>query len=370
MWRWLAHFFSFLFTLSGQRYLSELGARRPFLGIFVGALYGIGLALAWLTFQTFLLALTPVHGADETQVIFLTSGTSWTVPSDWSDDDNSIEVIGGGGSSRSSFGFGGVSGGGGGGYSKSNNVSLTPEATVTYAVGAGGVGDDTTPGGDTWFCNSTTNCASITGTSVVVGAKGGKSHDGSASPPILGGQAGEGVGDVKYSGGNGGTPTGGGFNHHTGGGGAGGPGGDGKAGGSGSGRTGGGGAGGGSSTVGSSANGGAGGNGPNGTGAGAANGGAGSDGGGGGGRSTDSGNGGAGGNGTEWTATDMSIAGAGGGGGGGYNNGGAGGLYGGGAGSMRQFASPAADGAPGIIVITYTPATEANNSSNWFFTTF
>ncbi len=33
-------------------------------------------------------------------MIFLTSGTSWTVPSDWNNAANTIEVIGGGGGSN------------------------------------------------------------------------------------------------------------------------------------------------------------------------------------------------------------------------------------------------------------------------------
>ena len=37
----------------------------------------------------------PAPGAQ--QVIFLTSGSTWTVPSDWNISNNTIEVIGGGG---------------------------------------------------------------------------------------------------------------------------------------------------------------------------------------------------------------------------------------------------------------------------------
>src|SRR5262249_37458762 len=71
--------------------------------------------------------------------LFLTSGTTWTVPSDWNNANNTIEVIGGGGGSGGGFGSvlaGG--GGGGGGYSKVVNLTLTPNATVSIQVGAGG----------------------------------------------------------------------------------------------------------------------------------------------------------------------------------------------------------------------------------------
>ena len=54
-------------------------------------------AIAYLALWTLLLPLPEAHAANETQVIFLTSGTSWTVPSDWNSSNNSIEVIGGGG---------------------------------------------------------------------------------------------------------------------------------------------------------------------------------------------------------------------------------------------------------------------------------
>jgi hypothetical protein len=62
------------------------------------------------------------------------------VPDDWNSSDNTIEVIGGGGGGDTPS----VStnqegeGGGGGAYSKATNVSLTPGASVTYAVGTGG----------------------------------------------------------------------------------------------------------------------------------------------------------------------------------------------------------------------------------------
>lgn len=139
--------------------------------------------------------------AATTRIIVLTTGTTWTVPSDWNSSNNKIEVIGGGGS-------GGVSiqisnrtgtGGGGGGYAKATNVSLTPGASVTYAIGSGGAAVSRTAsagntngntGGDTYFCNSTSNCASISGTAVMVGAKGGSAGAGANSGAPSGGAGG------------------------------------------------------------------------------------------------------------------------------------------------------------------------------------
>ena len=155
-------------------------------------------------------------------LVYLTSGTSWTVPSDWNSETNSIEVIGGGGgggqgtlrSFSGQNGHGGP-GGGGGGYSKSPNVSLTPGGSVAYAVGTGG-SSNAGNGGDTYICNSASGCGSISGTAVVVGAKGGAggtnstagpSSDGTDGTAGAGGAAASGVGTVKYSGGTGGTAS-------------------------------------------------------------------------------------------------------------------------------------------------------------------
>lgn len=185
--------------------------------------------------------------ADASTVIFLTSGTSWTVPADWNNSNNSIEVIGGGGGGG---GAGGVcctasdwyagTGGGGSAYSKATNVTLTPNGSVGYQIGSQGVGGtgnvNGSAGGDTYFCNSTSNCTSISGTAVVAGAKGGL---GGVSTRIsafasggAGGSAASGLGSVKFSGGKGGdgviTP----YYHFSGSGagGAGGPHGNGAAG--------------------------------------------------------------------------------------------------------------------------------------------
>lgn len=113
-----------------------------------------------------------------TKVIFLLSGTSWTVPDDWNNSDNTIECIGGGISGQA--GSASAYGGGGGSYAASTNVSLTPGASVTYAIGSGS-------GGDTCFGSST-----IAGATVA--AEGGDRPTGGRAPVSVGG--------TKYNGGS------------------------------------------------------------------------------------------------------------------------------------------------------------------------
>ncbi len=256
-----------------------------------------------------------VHASPTPTVVFLTTGTSWTVPSNWNSSNNTIEVIGGGGGGAK---LAGVSGGGGGGgaYSKVTDVTLVPGSTVSYSVGAGGARDGGT-GGDTYFCTSTSNCSSIAGSAVKVGAKG--SSGGSGATGGAGGAAASGVGSTRYIGGRGADGNG----SYAGGGGAGAglhgngvdapstgvmPGGDGDAGYGGIGGVG--------SSGGSGAQ--------------------------------------AGGAGTEWDSTH----GSGGGGGGGYGGENGGGLYGAGGAGVGAAYSPGPTehggaGAQGLIVVTY-----------------
>jgi hypothetical protein len=138
--------------------------------------------------------------------IFIISGTSWTVPSDWNSSNNTIETIGGGGGGGAASNGKISSAGGGGAYSKISNLSLTASNSVTLQVGAGGSGgaggNTGNPGGDgtdTWF-----NGASLAASSV--GAKGGNGGNGNSLGSGVGGAASNSVGTTKYSGGNGGTP--------------------------------------------------------------------------------------------------------------------------------------------------------------------
>lgn len=287
-------------------------------------------------------------------IVFLTSGTSFTVPATWNDADNSIHTIGGGGGGgTATAAVLGAGGGGGGAYSTIVNANLTPAAVLTVRVGAGGVADG--DGGDTWF-----NGASLAASSV--GAKGGTG--GAIVSNGDGGLASAGVGTTKHNGGDGGGGgTGGSRNGGGGGGGAGGPNGDGADGSRGT-------------------NGGAGQGGGGGGADGGFEGGSGSDtqpGGNnrfdfGGGNSTtpsgDEGGGGFGGGNTEeggpggageqiWTQTIAPITsagpGGGGGGGGGSANGGAGGLFGGGGGGGGRGSGVGVGGigGQGLIVVIW-----------------
>jgi hypothetical protein len=309
-------------------------------------------------------------------LVTLISGTSWTTPADWNNAANTIEVIGGGGGGAPQVGGNIGAGGGGGAYSKVSNLTLS--GNITYSIGVSGA--QQTDGGDTWFNGATYGAASVA-------AKGGKGAV--AQTGGLGGASASGIGDTKYSGGNGRNnadiQSGG-----SGGGGAGGPLGNGGTcglgGGSGvQGGSGGGGGGGGGNGVDATGNDGTAG-GVNhlsaGSGSGSAagspagNGSDGSAGGGGGGSGANgsdtasNGHAGAGGAGTEWDLTHGS--GGGGGGGGGFlapngrkaGDGGLGGLYGGGGGGAGYgyiYTAQGGIGAQGIIVITYTPAAPSSN---------
>ncbi|BAM86886.1 exported hypothetical protein [Bradyrhizobium oligotrophicum S58] len=307
--------------------------------------------------------------------IYLTSGSTWTVPSDWNSSSNTVEVIGGGGGGAgSNSSTEGAGGGGGGGYSKTVNLSLQPGSSVSYRIGLGGGGGGAANagagGGDTYFNGTGTTCLWQS-----VCAKGGSSGQGSsglnAAGGGAGGTAGSGVGTVRYSGGAGGN-SGANSNGGGGGGGAAGPNGNGGNGGT-SGQNGSGAGGGGHGGGTNGAGAGVGGNNYVGTGGGSAGvagvpGGVGSNGGGGGAGYWSGVNnaGGSGSTGSEWDATHGSGggggSGAGGGGGPGAANGAAG-LYGAGGpgGSGNSMAGTA--GAQGIIVITYTPATGSGSGS-------
>lgn len=246
------------------------------------------------------------------KVILLTSGTTWTVPSDFT-STNTVVCIGPGatgvlgGPANPCCGIlgSGGPGGAGGAWASVSNLSLTPLSSINIHIGAGGSGTDT------WF-NGTT----LAGSSV-----GAKSSNGTT-----GGSGASSIGTSKNSGGNGGANGSGGV-FAGGGGGAGGPNGAGAAG-----------------AAGNGISGGAGGNGD------AGSGGAGGTG------------GSAGSPGTEYTITAGGTAGSGGGGGAAMASGGAGGNYGaGGAGAFTNSFSGGV-GAPGVIIVTYTP----NSGSNLF----
>lgn len=168
-------------------------------------------------------------------IIILTSGTTWTVPSDWNSTNNTIEVWGAGGGATGDGSFG-SGGGAGGNYTAITNLALTAGATVHYSIGAGGLCFDLPgnnpynggTGGNTYF-----NGTSITACSV--SAKGGTGGGYGTDPSSAGSTGGQGqpgsltgiVGTTKFSGGAGGR---GGNNVSFGGGGGPGGGGGGSAG--------------------------------------------------------------------------------------------------------------------------------------------
>lgn len=134
------------------------------------------------------------------KVIFLkdarSSGVSlWRVPDDFS-PVNTIHCIGGGGSGGHG-GSDGAAGGGGGAYSAKFNVNVAPGSEVPYRVGIGGIAEEG-DGGDTWFGATTYDEA-------LCAARGGKNPPGVGSANKTGGQGGqasEGIGDIRFSGGN------------------------------------------------------------------------------------------------------------------------------------------------------------------------
>lgn len=281
------------------------------------------------------------------KVIFLTSGTSWSVPSDWNSSTlggnpfaNKIEVLGAGSGPQNTSSVG-EAGGAGGAYSRSDNIVLTPGGSASYAIGTGGPSGSA--GGDTWFNATSLANAVSNGSSVSVAAKG--SGAAGAGTGATGGQASAGVGTTKYNGGDGG----------------------------GSGNTSGDGGGGGGGAAGPSGAGGSGvasvdGNGTDGGNGGTANNGATAGGTGGDGSNSGTADPGLPGSAAAlWTSNPGGVTagpGSGGGGGGGRSTGGAGGAggapgaYGGGAGGAGDGTSgtpTSPDGADGIIVITYYP---------------
>jgi hypothetical protein len=101
--------------------------------------------------------------ACDSVTVFLIAGSSWSVPADWNSSINTVHVIGGGAGGRSSIANNtGGGGGGGGAYSAASNLTLTPGASVDYAVGAGGnAGSTAQAGGATWFNGTGLGLASV-----------------------------------------------------------------------------------------------------------------------------------------------------------------------------------------------------------------
>lgn len=137
----------------------------------------------------------------------------WTVPADWNNASNSVEVIGGGGTGGDGTTSNGAGGGGGGGYSKVSNLNITTE-TVTFGVGASGSAPASAgkggAGGNTWFNSSSYSQCFTDGPTVCVSALGGEGGGGSSVGAMTGGIGGTiatASGTVQYAGGSGGVGT-------------------------------------------------------------------------------------------------------------------------------------------------------------------
>lgn len=130
--------------------------------------------------------------------VVLTTGSTWTVPTDADVSSITIECWGAGGAgsySSTSSSAGGA--GGGGAYAQKAFTSFTAGQTVTYEIGIGGSGaSGTNDGGVTWFS---------TNTATGVMADGGKGAVDNSKIGAAGGTAGSSIGDIKQSGGKGGN---------------------------------------------------------------------------------------------------------------------------------------------------------------------
>lgn len=126
-----------------------------------------------------------------------TATTTWTAPT----GVTSVEVEvwgGGGGGGGQNLSSDGGGGGGGGAYSKKLSIATVPATGYTVTVGAAGTaGSDGCggTGGDSWFSTS--------GTVMAKGGVGGCNSTGTPPAGGAGGTAASGVGDTKFSGGQG-----------------------------------------------------------------------------------------------------------------------------------------------------------------------
>ena len=104
--------------------------------------------------------------------IFLTSGSTWTVPNDWNNLYNTIFCVGAGGGGGEGINGNGA-GGGGGGFGLINNIALTRGSIININIGSYGAGGGTgnngyggasgQQGGDTWFNGTSLSSCSVGG---------------------------------------------------------------------------------------------------------------------------------------------------------------------------------------------------------------
>jgi hypothetical protein len=72
------------------------------------------------------------------KILYILTGTSFVLPSDWNPNNNRIFLVGGGGSGGPSYNSASGGGGGGGGFTLVQNYAAPPGATVSYSIGSGG----------------------------------------------------------------------------------------------------------------------------------------------------------------------------------------------------------------------------------------
>jgi hypothetical protein len=124
----------------------------------------------------------------------------WTVPDSVTEISAVAVGAGGGGSGSDNTDAG--AGGGGGALSYANSVSVTPGETLRIYVGRGGYRLTDSSYGPAGFPSGIVR---LSDSSVLLKAIGGSGPASNGATPGQGGQAADGVGDVKYSGSTGGT---------------------------------------------------------------------------------------------------------------------------------------------------------------------
>jgi hypothetical protein len=142
--------------------------------------------------------------------IVLNSGTTWTVPDDWNNSNNSVQCFGGGAAGQRGSKNQRGNGGGAGAYARGDNLVLTSGSTIQIRIGSGGTGvsnsDNQAPGGDTCFNATSLANAVSNGNGISVAAQGGQGLSGGAATSSVGNH-------TRTNGGNGasvsGTGTGG-----------------------------------------------------------------------------------------------------------------------------------------------------------------
>jgi hypothetical protein len=113
-----------------------------------------------------------------------TSTSPLSVPADWNNASNAVELIGAGGNGATAAAKSSSGGGGGGGaYVKNTNVSLTVGGTVTFQVGAGGGAGST--GSTTFNDSAILAAAGWNGLSTGAGGPGGAAASPQKSPAAM-----------------------------------------------------------------------------------------------------------------------------------------------------------------------------------------